>query len=381
VKDSLARRLLLAALAVAVFLVLSEGVLSWLNAFLKARERVTERPPPEAQIAQHDAELGWTNVPGKQVRNLYGAGRDFTANAQGFRAREEYGASVPPGRCRAVFAGDSFTMGFGVGDADTYPAQIERLDSRMQSVNLGMGAYGADQAFLRYRRDAASLAHDVAVFAFIAHDLRRMEKSFYMAPKPQLALRDGELVVANAPVPERDSGEDARTALRAFLQNLDLGKALARIVSAAAPTPSQAELDRGAADHAEIRAAPIAEAMFGELAALARERGAGLLLVYLPTRGDLASEVQPIRDWSSGVATARGVRFVDATPSFRGREAAPLFGLDNHYSEAGNALVAEALLPAIRDLCAFSEASSSERDADSRVPARPRAGQSGSDPD
>ena len=40
----------------------------------------------------------------------------------------------------------------------------------------------------------------------------------------------------------------------------------------------------------------------------------------------------------------------DATPAFRGREPAPLFGLDAHYSEAGNALVAEALLPEVQRL-------------------------------
>jgi hypothetical protein len=354
VKDeSRARRLALSALAVALVLVLAEGVLSWANAAWKAREAIAERARPEQAHARHDAELGWTSVPGKRVADLYGAGKSFTANAQGFRALEEYTPAVPPGRCRVVFAGDSFTMGFGVGDADTFPAQVQRLDPRLQSVNLGMGAYGADQAYLRYRRDAAPLAHQVAVLAFIAHDFRRMELDYYMAPKPRLALADGALVVENVPVPERDAGEDGRIAARAFLQHLDLGKALARVMRTLAPAPpaTQADAERAAAATADLPAAPVAEAMFGELDALARERGAALVLVYLPTRSELGDRPQPVRDWARRAAAARGVRFVDATPALRGRDAAPLFGLANHYSESGNALVAAALLPELRARC------------------------------
>ncbi len=360
-KDSLAGRLALSTLAVALFLVLAEGVLSWVNAGVQAGKRVASRPAPEARIAQHDSELGWTAVPGRHVANLYGPGRDFTANAQGFRAREEYTASVPPGRCRALFAGDSFTMGFGVGDADTYPAQLERLDPRLQTVNLAMGAYGADQAFLRYRRDAATLEHDVAVLAFIAHDFARMDRAFYMAPKPQLALADGKLVVKHVPVPQRDAREDRRVALKGFLENLDLAKALARLAAAVAPPPSQADAEREAASRPLLPVAPVAEATFGEFGALVRERGAEPLLVYLPTRGDLAARAQLVRDWAQRAAGERGVRFFDATPALRGREPAPLFGLANHYSEAGNALVAEALLPALRSVCGLGSPAAADR--------------------
>lgn len=355
-KESLARRLLLSALAVAGFLVLAEGVLSWGYAFWKARESVTSRARPEQQHARHDAELGWTNVPGALVRDLYGPGKNFTANAQGFRAREEYGASIPAGRCRVVFAGDSFTMGFGVGDDATYPARVENLEPRIQSVNLGMGAYGADQAFLRYRRDAAGVQHNVVVFAFIAHDFRRMELDYYMAPKPRLALANGKLVVENAPVPERDSRRDARTALAAFLQHLDLGRVLSRALRALTPAQTQGDAERIAAANRSIPAAAVAEAMFEELAALARERSAKLLLVYLPTLGELELEAQPVRDWAERAARSRGLAFVDATPAFRGREAAPLFGRANHYSEAGNTLVAEALLPELRGQCGLAPA-------------------------
>lgn len=349
-KDSLARRVLLSLFSVVLFLALTEGVLSWAYAFAKTREAMAARERPEHKHAQHDAELGWTNQPSRVVRDLYGPGKHFSTNAQGFRAREEYSAAVPSGRQRIVFAGDSFTMGFGVGDEDTYPAQLERLDARLQSVNLGMGAYGADQAFLRVRRDAKGLAKNLIVFAFIAHDFRRMELDYYMAPKPRLALVNGKLEIENAPVPERDAGEDARLAATQFLSWLDLGKALTRAASWLRPKPSRETVERAGAAPNGFPFAPVAEAMFAELAALARDQNAALLFVYLPVRGELLAPEQPVRDWTERAAAARAIAFFDASPAFRGRDPTPLFGLDAHYSEAGNALVAETLLPEVQRL-------------------------------
>ncbi len=353
-KDSLARRVLLSLLSLALFLALTEGVLSWAYAFAKTREAMAARERPEQKHAQHDSELGWTNQPSRVVHDLYGRGKHFTTNAQGFRAREEIGAAVPAGRRRSVFAGDSFTMGFGVGDDDTYPARIERLDPRIQSVNLGMGGYGADQAFLRLRRDARALSKNLIVFAFIAHDFRRMELDYYMAPKPRLALVDGRLVIENAPVPERDAREDARLAARLFLGWLDLGKALTRVASALRPAPGLELAKSAAVSPPRLPFEAVAEAMFDELAALARDENTALLFVYLPTRGDLLVSEQRVRDWAQRSAASRGIAFFDATLAFRGRESAPLFGLDGHYSEAGNTLVAEALLPEVRRLSGLS---------------------------
>jgi hypothetical protein len=347
VTDSLARRVLLSLLSVVLFLVLTEGVLSWAYAFVKTREAMAARERPEQKHALHDAELGWTNQPSRVVRDLYGPGKHFTSSAQGFRAREEYSTEVPAGRRRIVFAGDSFTMGFGVGDEETYPAQLERLDARLQSVNLGMGAYGADQAFLRVRRDARGLAKNLIVFAFIAHDFRRMELDYYMAPKPRLALANGKLEIENAPVPERDAGEEARLATRQFLGWLDLGKALTRAASWLRPKPSRETAESAGAAPDGFPFAPVADAMFAELASLARAENSALLLVYLPSRGELLTAEQPVRDWTAHAAGARAIPFFDASPAFRGRDPTPLFGLDAHYSEAGNALVAQALLPEV----------------------------------
>ncbi len=345
-KDSLARRLLLSALAVALFLVLIEGVLSWGYAFAKTRSRMALRERPEQKHAQHDPELGWTNVPNLVVPDLYGPGKHFSTNAQGFRATAGTPRAVPNGRRRILFAGDSFTMGFGVGDLDTYPAQLERLDARIESVNLGMGAYGVDQAYLRLQRDAANLDRQLVVLAVIGHDFQRMELDYYMAPKPRLALRDGELVPENSPVPERDAGEDARFALTEFFGWLDLGKALSWGVKALAAPRAGASPDATDVDARPF--APIARAIFAALAQQSARAGTPAALLYLPTRDELSRDAAPLRDWAQRAAAASALQFYDATPALRGPDLDASFNADGHYSELGNARVAAYLLPLVQ---------------------------------
>jgi lysophospholipase L1-like esterase len=335
---------LLSALAVALFLALLEGVASWTYAIAKTREQIDARKRPEHRHAQHDEMLGWVNVPKAFVRDAYGAGKNFTANAAGFRAREEYTREVPRGRKRVLFAGDSFTMGFGVGDDDTYPAQIERIEPRIQSANLAMGAYGVDQAWLSLRSDAAQIEKDAIVLAFIAHDFRRMELDFYMAPKPRLALRSGKLEVENAPVPERSAKEDTRFALRQFFTLLDLGKLLGRATRALAPAAPRASV-------ADASFPPLARALFGELAQESARAGVPVLLAFIPTRGELREAEVEIRDWTQREAAKAGLPYFDATPAFANSENIDsLYLEDGHLSEAGNAALAAAMLPALREL-------------------------------
>src|SRR5262245_31550996 len=78
----------------------------------------------EATYCPFDPELGWVNRPSARITDLYGPGRTLTTNAQGFRGLEDTPPAIPPGRYRIVCLGDSFTLGYGVDDATTFPARI-----------------------------------------------------------------------------------------------------------------------------------------------------------------------------------------------------------------------------------------------------------------
>ena len=51
----------------------------------------------------------------------------------------------------------------------------QSLDPRLETLNMGQGGYGVDQAYLWYKRDAAKFEHQVHLLAFITDDFVRMQ--------------------------------------------------------------------------------------------------------------------------------------------------------------------------------------------------------------
>ena len=129
------------------------------------------------------------HVPGTSLSEFYGPGRGLTINRDGFRGVEDYIGHKPKDRFRVVCLGDSFTLGYGVDDRDTFPARLERIEPRVQAVNMGQGGYSVGQCCLWHRRTGASLEADALVFAFIADDIWRMggERMANGYAKPQFA--------------------------------------------------------------------------------------------------------------------------------------------------------------------------------------------------
>jgi len=180
--DSLRTGILLSVASTIVLILLIEGLASLLMSAWVAKRTVYMR---EESHSQYDAELGWSHRPGLRIESMYGDKTRFTTNAQGFRARENFAKGVPPGKHRVVALGDSFTMGYGVGDESTYPSQMQALCPVLQTVNMGQGGYGADQAYLWYKRDGVKLDANVLLFAVVAEDFYRMSgDSFIGYGKP-----------------------------------------------------------------------------------------------------------------------------------------------------------------------------------------------------
>jgi hypothetical protein len=157
---------------------------------------------PEHQHAEHDPLLGWVNLPNVHLPDIYGPGVAVRTNSQRFRSDRDFTTAVPAGRTRIICSGDSFTFGYGVDNADTWCERLVALDPRLETVNMGLGGYGVDQAYLWYMRDGTPLDHDLHLFVFLTDDFRRMRSDRFMGyGKPFLDVRDDSLVVANLPVP------------------------------------------------------------------------------------------------------------------------------------------------------------------------------------
>jgi hypothetical protein len=255
-------RLVLVNLAVFVALAL---VLEGASSFVRRARTLTRDPadiPPEPYIRQ-DPDLGWSPRPGAMV-SAPGEESPLHVDAKGLRAAR---ANGQPGRLRVVCSGDSFTFGEQVSDAATWCAQLEALDPRLATMNLGVPGYGVDQAYLRYLRDGQGLAERVHVFAFIDDDFRRMG---IRRIKPYLTAADGRLDVHGVPVPP-------------FEQQTRLGRAIDELNMVQVAAGIGARMRGFMGRPVDGPADGVLAALPGALAAAARARGSVTIVVRLPS--------------------------------------------------------------------------------------------------
>ncbi len=337
-----------------LLLVVVEGTASMVGFALGLAEGV--QPPERERLhMRFDSELGWSSVPDTRLDDFYGPGRHLTINGQGIRAKRTYAEAPPPGRTRALCVGDAFTLGVGVDDDATWCAQLEQIEPHLETVNLGQGGYGLDQSYLRVRRDGGGFDFDVLVFAFVRDDFARMEKDkYHQYAKPVLRIgSSGALEVGNVPVP--NNGERMPWLVR----NLSLFERL-RIVEVARPairalSPPAERLTAG-------ELAALSGKVFEELAHLAEQRGAALVLLNLPTLADYETPGELWRSRIAREARDRDIPIVDLVEELRVMsrddairlyepiEATDLHGSEAPLSEAGHAWVAESLRAHLRRL-------------------------------
>ena len=114
-----------------------------------------------------------------------------------------------------------------VGDADTWPAQLEQ-EIAVPVRNGGVFGYGLDQITLRAETLMAQGGVAALVVSIVPNDVMRCEYAYRYAWKPWFAVRDGKLELEGVPVPEpghATPGEPApRRSLRwSFLADLVSG--------------------------------------------------------------------------------------------------------------------------------------------------------------
>ena len=339
-------------ITVAVILLLIEGLSSFVLFF---QSMVGTPPVAERTHTQYDPELGWVNKPDVYIENMYGPGLHLETNAQGFRNAEDFTPTIPSDKVRIICSGDSFTLGYGVDNDHTWCQELAMLDNRLQTVNMGQGGYGVDQAYLWYRRDGTALAHDIHLFTFITNDFERMRSdSFLGYGKPLLDVQDDKLVVNNVPVPERAFYVPWLTQNSESIKKLKTVELLSQLFESSA----QAESDNELAENDWLWERVNVE-ILKDLQQLNRDRDGILVLVYLPTLSDYQPDSQgDTEQWRQKVSLAAqdlGINFIDLVDDFRtlpAEDVPALFlaegeveypGAAGHYTAAGNAYIAQRL--------------------------------------
>ena len=326
-------------LIVFVLLFLIEGLLSYSivgHAFFT--QRIAER-----QHTEYDEELGWINSPNVFIEDMYSREDYFTTNSQRYRNAEDFSQEIPAGKVRIICSGDSFTLGFGVDDDHTWCQQLAPIDPRLETVNMGQGGYGVDQAYLWYRRDETKLEHDIALFAFITDDFPRMQSDTFMGyGKPYLSVHDSELTQENYPVPRRSYDASWLTANLHMLQELKTISVLKDVVGDFLPAS-----DPGFATKDHRHTDQVVAKIFESMQQISAENQRQLVLVYLPTLGDYKGTT-PLH-WRQLVQTEarqRGYLFIDVVEAMQELPLATvekMFRGGGHYSDEGNRFVAEVL--------------------------------------
>jgi hypothetical protein len=290
----------------------------------------------ERRHTQYDEEIGWLNLPNIHIEDLYGDGRYLTTNSQMFRNDKDFTASIPSGKVRIICSGDSHTLGHGVSNENTWCEKLTTINNRIESVNMGQGGYGIDQAYLWYMRNSNKMDHDIHIFAFITADFMRMKTDDFRGyGKPLLKLQDGTLVNKNRPVPKRSYLIPKLAIIKTQLRQLNSVQLLRKRFS---PTRSG---NIGDKHYDDVKRVSLK--IYENLYQVNQLKNSILVLVYLPTPSDHAAKTSdPWRQLINNEATRNGWIFIDLIEEFRKYPAEQIYKLfRGHLNELGNAYVAD----------------------------------------
>jgi len=332
------RGLLVVASAVLTFILIEGGS----SAVIFVHDMISARPLAERAYTRYDTLLGWVNIPNAYIRDMYGPGVYLKTNAQGFRGNADVEAHSSTHKLRVICSGDSFTLGWGVDNDDTWCQLLSSMDRRWETVNMGQGGYGIDQVFLWYARDGRVIDHGVHIFAFISADFNRMKQTAFLGyPKPVLDLRDSALVVRNVPVPRQPWYVGWAVPPIGQLRSAELFRRVRGKVSPPEGAP------RAVSDSVTWQ---VASRVFETLREMNEAQHSTLVLVHLPVSQDYkGNDAGGWRRHLREQSARTGVAFVDLAEELQrltpGEVDSLFIGGTGHYSVKGNQWVARLLYP------------------------------------
>ena len=161
--------------ALALGLAAAEGLARWRSPGLDPRPEVQG----ELLRRASDPRLGTELVPLAEQRLIFHDARGRShqvlhrVNSQGWRGPERSRARTP-GLSRIACLGDSHTFGHGVGDAETWPAALERelgqRGVRAEVLNFGVGGFDTEQEARLLETHALAFAPDLVLLQVFVND-------------------------------------------------------------------------------------------------------------------------------------------------------------------------------------------------------------------
>jgi hypothetical protein len=268
--------------------------------------------------------------------DTYYNGGTFRTNAHGFRGRD-VSEQKPAGVVRVVVLGSSYSLGQGVDQEDTYPAQLERLlneslPGRYEVLNLAVPNHRLPEMLRVYETTARRFDPDLILVEFY-DDYLRGYRDLLPQPFPLPAERTVRHVARQHSF--------AYTAARRFASSHGLGAWSSRI--------SERHRRTSPGRPARYRAAGVARETgcdaIARLVATERDRGGDVVLVRLARlneldgRGHLAPATERC---CRSVTDCRVIETVDRVRAGASSSDAVFYG-NNHPNARMTRLYAEAI--------------------------------------
>ncbi len=166
-----------------------------------------------------DPDLGW--IHGGSRRGI---------NAAGMRDDREYNPEADSSVLRIAAFGDSFTYGSDVALGENWAKRIPAINPAIEVLNYGVGAYGDDQAYLRYLRSGAEFHPHMVLIGYMGENIGRhvnVYRGFYTGnypdwflTKPRFRMENGQLALIPNPLRSADDYRRLRDDERTVLSEL-----------------------------------------------------------------------------------------------------------------------------------------------------------------
>jgi hypothetical protein len=153
-------------------------------------------------ILTYSPTLGWTVKKGGKTK-LY------QTNSQGIRGDKKF-SFIPSNQTIRISAfGDSFTFSEDVNNDDAWAKILTSTYSDLEVLNFGVGGYGLDQAFLRYKQDGIQFNSHIIFIGYMTSNINRNVNIYvpFIRPdtriplsKPRFILKNKKLILVKNPM-------------------------------------------------------------------------------------------------------------------------------------------------------------------------------------
>ena len=128
----------------------------------------------EPTMHEPDPVLGWRNKEGKYTVPPYVRSGETTYVTFLNHGRRTTGPKESDARDEFIIVGDSFTQGWAISDAETYPWKLQQSYPSLKVLNYGTGGYGTYQSLLVLERELPRMKSPaLVVYGFFSQHEKR----------------------------------------------------------------------------------------------------------------------------------------------------------------------------------------------------------------